>query len=277
MSIGIFDSGLGGLTVLKQITKILGEYQYVYLGDNARTPYGDRSAQKVYEFTKQGVDFLFKQGCVLVILACNTASAVALRRLQQEWLPHAYPDRRILGIIIPTVEAIVSLKTKRPKRIGVIGSRATILSNAYGKEIEKRNASLLPILFQKSCPLLVPFIEEGMQKSVPATMILKHYLRSLKQQQVTLLVLGCTHYPIMKKKIQAIMGRSVIVLDPGISIARSLKSYLARHAEIRERLTTHDLAATQIKFFTSDIAEKFQSTAARFWGKGVPIEKISLE
>ncbi|MBI4272985.1 glutamate racemase [Candidatus Uhrbacteria bacterium] len=276
MSIGIFDSGIGGLTVLKQITKTLPEYHYVYLGDNARAPYGDRSSEKVYECTKQGVEFLFTQDCALVILACNTASAVALRRLQQEWLPHAYPDRRILGIIIPTVETIVSLHTKRPKRIGVIGSRATILSNAYGKEIEKRAPALLSALFQKSCPLLVPFIEEGMQKSVPATMIAKHYLRPLKQKQVTLLVLGCTHYPLMKKKIQAIMGRNVIVIDPGIIVARSLKNYLERHERIRERLTMRDPSFTQIKFFTTDIAEKLQSTAARFWGKGVPIEKISL-
>ncbi len=276
MSIGIFDSGLGGLTVLKQIVKTLPEYQYVYLGDNARAPYGDRSSEKVYEFTKQGVEFLFKQGCALVILACNTASAIALRRLQQEWLQSAYPNRRILGIIVPTVESIMSMKTKRPKRIGVIGSRATILSNAYGKEIEKRDPSCVPILFQKSCPLLVPFIEEGMQKTVPAIMILKYYLRPLKQKQVTLLVLGCTHYPAMKKKIQAIMGRSVIIIDPGIIVARSLKNYLERHAEISERLTTHNPLFTQISFFTTDIAEKFQSTAARFWGKGIKTQKISL-
>lgn len=276
MSIGIFDSGLGGLTILKQIIKLLPQYHYQYLGDNARAPYGDRSSEKIYEFTKQGVEFLFKQGCALVILACNTASAVALRRLQQEWLTTNYPDRRILGIVIPTVEAVISLTTKRPKRVGVIGSRATIVSNVYGKEIEKRDATLLATLTQKSCPLLVPFIEEGMSKNIAATMILKQYLRPLKQKQVTLLVLGCTHYAIMKKKIQSIMGRSVIVLDPGSIVARSFQKYLERHPEIKTRLALPHAAETRIEFFTTDISEKFQSSAARFWGKGVPIKKISL-
>lgn len=279
MSIGIFDSGLGGLTVLKQIVKLLPQYDYVYFGDNAHAPYGDRSEERIYEFTKNGVDYLFRQGCVLVILACNTASAVALRRLQQEWLPTAYPDRRILGIILPVVETVVSMKVKRPKRIGVIGSRATIQSNAFGKEIAKRDPVLVPLLFQKSCPLLVPFIEEGMQKSIPAAMILKHYLRPLKQKQVSILVLGCTHYPMMKKKIQNVMGRSVAIVDPGVIVARSLKHYLERHSEITALLAVNPAAdeyTSKVRFFTTDIAEKIKSSVARFWGRRADVERISL-
>lgn len=280
MSIGIFDSGLGGLTVLKQIVKLLPQYEYVYFGDNAHAPYGDRSEERIYEFTKSGVNFLFQRGCVLVILACNTATAVALRRLQQEWLPTAYPDRRILGIVLPVVETVVAMKVKRQKRIGVIGSRATIQSNAFGKEIGKRDPALLPVLFQKSCPLLVPFIEEGMQKSIPAAMILKHYLRPLKQKQISILILGCTHYPMMKKKIQSVMGRSVAIIDPGIIVARSLKHYLGRHTEITARLAQHaqaDEYSASVQFFTTDIAEKIKSSVARFWGRRADVERVSIE
>ncbi|MBI2484330.1 glutamate racemase [Candidatus Uhrbacteria bacterium] len=279
MSVGIFDSGLGGLTVLKQIVKLLPQYAYVYFGDNAHAPYGDRSEDRIYEFTKSGVEFLFRQGCVLVILACNTATAVALRRLQQEWLPAAYPDRRILGIILPVVETVVTMKVKRPKRIGVIGSRATIQSNVYFKEIGKRDSSLLPALFQKSCPLLVPFIEEGMHKSIPAAMILKHYLRPLKQKQISVLILGCTHYPMMKKKIQSVIGKSVAVIDPGIIVARSLKQYLARHPEIDSRLERYQHAdeySANVSFFTTDIAEKIKASIARFWGRKTDVRRVSL-
>ncbi|MBI4250651.1 glutamate racemase [Candidatus Uhrbacteria bacterium] len=280
MSIGIFDSGLGGLTVLKQIVKLLPQYEYVYFGDNAHAPYGDRSEERIYEFTKNGVDFLFRQGCILVILACNTATAVALRRLQQEWLPTAYPDRRILGIVLPVVESVVTMKVKRPKRIGVIGSRATVQSNAYGKEIAKRDPALVQVLFQKSCPLLVPFIEEGMQKSIPATMILKHYLRPLKQKQISILILGCTHYPMMKKKIQSVMGRSIVIVDPAIIAARSLKLYFERHPEIVARLAQHsdaDEYTARVRFFTTDIAEKIKSSVARFWGRRADVQRIALE
>ncbi|MDO8571429.1 MAG: glutamate racemase, partial [bacterium] len=229
MKIGVFDSGFGGLTTLKQIVKALPQYDYIYLGDNARAPYGDRSERVITEFTRQGVEYLFKKDCALVILACNTASARALRHLQQEWLTQCYPDRRILGIVIPIAEEIALVKGVQ--KIGVIGTRATISSNVYAKELEKLGRKDL-IILQESCPLLVPLIEEGWEKTIPATMIVKTYLRPLKIKQIHTLVLGCTHYPIIIKKIQRIMGKNVRVLEPGSIVAKSLKDYLKRHPDI---------------------------------------------
>jgi len=272
MNIGIFDSGFGGLTVLKAITKLLGQYSYVYLGDNARSPYGDRSPERIYEFTRQGVEFLFKKDCKLVILACNTASAIALRKLQQEWLPKNYPDRRILGIIIPVVEALSSIKTKKPKYVGVIGTRATILSDAYKKEIEKRSEPLREFI-QQACPLLVPLIEEGWHKTPPAAMIIKKYIRPLKLKQVNVLILGCTHYPLIKEKIQNVIGKSVTLLDPGIIVARSLRSYFSRHLEIESTLTK----TSQLSFFTTDTSERVAVLASRFWGSHISFELAKVE
>ena len=272
MNIGIFDSGFGGLTILKAITKILPEYSYVYLGDNARSPYGDRSAERIYEFTRQGVEFLFKKDCALVILACNTASALALRKLQQEWLPKNYPDRRVLGIIIPVVEALAPIRTKKPKRVGVIGTRATILSGVYKKEIEKRGC-VLHELIQQPCPLLVPLIEEGWQETPPAAMIIRKYIRPLKLKQVNVLILGCTHYPLIKEKIQSVIGKNVRLLDPGIIVARSLKNYLYRHTEIESALTK----TTHLIFFTTDASERVAPLASRFWGSHISFELAKVE
>ncbi|MBI2644851.1 glutamate racemase [Candidatus Uhrbacteria bacterium] len=272
MNIGIFDSGFGGLTILKAISKLLPHYSYIYLGDNARSPYGDRSADRIYEFTRQGVEFLFKKDCKLVILACNTASALALRKLQQEWLIKNYPDRRILGIIIPVVEALAPIQTKKQKRVGVIGTRATILSNAYKKESEKRGGALHELI-QQACPLLVPLIEEGWHKTPPAAMIIKKYIRPLKLKQVNVLVLGCTHYPLIKEKIQSVIGKNVRLIDPGSVVAHSLKSYLSRHAEIESALTKN----SHLAFFTTDASERVASLASRFWGSHISFELAKVE
>jgi glutamate racemase len=272
MKIGIFDSGFGGIITLRDIVRFMPEYDYIYLGDNARAPYGDRSQDRIYEFTKQGVEFLFAQDCTLIILACNTASAQALRRLQREWLPSNYPDRRILGIIIPIVEAVAKADLHR-QSIGLIGTRATIQSKTYLKEIEK-HCDTLPPIQQQACPLLVPFIEEGWEHTAPATMVLKKYLSPLKQKKVSTLILGCTHYPAIIKKIKRIMGKNVSIIDPGPIVARSLKDYLGRHAEIESTLSR----TSTVRFYTTDVSDHIQSLAQKFLGDhNVTLEKVSLQ
>ncbi len=270
MHIGVFDSGVGGLSVLKQFKKILPEYDYVYLGDNARAPYGDRSPERIYEFTRQGVAWLFDQDCALVILACNSASAEALRRLQQEWLPTAYPDRRILGILIPAVESII--KNHSNKKIGVIGTRATIQSNAYVREFTKRT-SVPPSILQHACPLLVVLIEEGWQKTIPSKMIIKKYLAPFKQKKIQVLVLGCTHYSFIKDIVKRIMGKRVECVDPSVVGAQSLKAYLANHGEIESRLSKQKT----VRICSTDSSQRIKQLTATFWGAPVDVEKISLE
>ncbi|MEK7122381.1 MAG: glutamate racemase [Patescibacteria group bacterium] len=258
MTIGVFDSGFGGLTVLKKIRETLPDYDILYLGDNARAPYGDRSDEAIYEFTRQGVEFLFSRDCFLVILACTTASAIALRRLQQELLEAKYPDRRILGIIIPVVEKIVELE--RSGSIGVIGTRATVASNAYGKEIQKRFSIDIPLI-QQACPLLVPLIEEGWQNTTPARMILRTYLREFKKKRVSYLILGCTHYPLIKKSIQQMMGPRTRVLEPGGIVAKSLQTYLTRHVEIDTTLSK----GGALTCLTTDSVERIKPYIERLW------------
>ncbi len=274
MNIGVFDSGLGGLSILSHITAAMPQYNYVYLGDNARAPYGDRSENLIYEFTIQGVEFLFKQDCQIVILACNSASAFALRKIQQEWLPLHYPNRRVLGIIIPVVEYTSHLfeTSKKPIRLGLIGTRATVQSSVYEKEFTKRSTTPIPLLSQ-SCPLLVPLIEEGWIKETSFKMILKKYLRTLKQKQVNVLILGCTHYPLIKNMIAQIMGKRVRLIDPGPVVAHSLKNYLSRHHEHESLLLKNKL----IYFYTTDTSDRTPSQALTFWGKPISIKKITLE
>lgn len=270
MNIGVFDSGVGGISVLKQLKKSVAQYDYLYLGDNGRAPYGDRSPERIYEFTKQGVEWLFTKDCALVILACNSASAEALRRLQQEWLPAAYPDRRILGILIPAVESII--KKHANKKIGIIGTRATIQSQAYIREFAKRT-SLTPSLHQQACPLLVPLIEEGWQKTVPAKMILKKYLAPFKQKQVQILVLGCTHYSFIKEMIKKIMGKNVQCIDPSIAVAASLKTYLEKHPECEKKLSKEKT----VRIYSTDSSQRIKNLTDTFWGEPIDVEKVSIE
>ena len=235
MKIGVFDSGVGGLTILRSFVESLPQYDYIYLGDVARAPYGNRSPEAVFQFTLQAVEYLFKNDCALVILACNTASALALRRLQQEWLPKNYPDRRILGVVIPIVEAVIK-KDTRLTSIGLIATRATIESSVYKTELDKRSAEKINLLSQP-CPLLVPMIEEGWHETIPAKMILKKYLLPLKTKKIKTLILGCTHYPLLMKDVRQIMGKSVTVINSGPIVAKSLIDYLSRHTEIDNRLS----------------------------------------
>jgi len=268
MKIGIFDSGLGGLIILKEIIQKLPQYDYIYLGDSARVPYGNRSQETIYEFTKQAVDFLFKKDCQLIIIACNTASSEALRKLQQEWLPKNYPDRRVLGVIRPVVEKAAELEKGK---IGVIGTKGTVNSQAYIKEIEKLNPNLEVI--QQATPLLVPLVEEGMQKSDITKKVLRKYLRPLKLAKIDNLILGCTHYPILFKQIRSIMGRQTTVLNSGEIEANSLADYLKRHPEIETTLDKN----SEYKFYVTDISEHYQKLGEDWFGQGIKFEKINLE
>jgi len=303
--IGIFDSGLGGLIILKEIIKKLPQYDYIYLGDNARTPYGNRSQDVIYKFTKQAVDFLFQQDCELIIIACNTASAKALRQIQQEWLPQHYTDRRVLGVIRPVVEKAVEVAKKK---IGVIGTKATVNSQAYIREIEKLNPQLE--IVQQACPLLVPLVEEGWEKRPETKKILRYYLRALKLVKIDTLILGCTHYPILFKEIRGMMGRKIKVLHSGQIVVDSLVDYLQRHPEIESKLdknssvmispsinsgqalkftvsavepnhdtegvTLRQAQGDNLKFFVTDLAEHYQELGEKWFGQGIRFEKIEL-
>jgi len=259
--IGVFDSGFGGLTVLKEFLRILPEYNYIYFGDNARAPYGNKSDEVIYNYTKQAVDFLFKQGCELIIVACHTASAKALRRIQQEYLPEKYSDKRVLGVVVPIVEQAVGLS--RHNKLGVIGTTATINSGVYKKELEKLRNDLN--IFQQACPLLVPLIEEGYMEKPEAKMILKKYLRPLKEKQIDTLILGCTHYPLMIKDISRLLGKNVEVINPAVIAAEKLADYLKRHQEIKKKLEKNN----KLVFYTTDDVKKFKELGRKFLGREI--------
>ena len=272
MRIGIFDSGYGGLTILEQIRKQLPEYDYLYLGDNARAPYGTHSFEVIHEYTWQAVEYLFGADCSLVILACNTASAKALRTIQQQDLPQWLQlsncklsncsIRNVLGVIRPTAE-VVALRT-RNGHIGVLGTPGTVQSGSYAIELQKQRADLL--VAQQACPMWVPLIENGEHLQTGADYFVEKYLRLLFQRdpQIDTLVLGCTHYPLLMPKIQAILpaivAHEVEVVAQGEIVARSLKDYLRRHT---------DLAATLSKgatctYLTTEQADKFSESASLF-------------
>ncbi len=261
--IGVFDSGFGGLTILRAFIDELPEHDFIYLGDNARTPYGNKSQSVIYEYTRQAVDFLFRRGSSLIILACNTASAKALRKIQQEWLPRHYPDRRVLGVVIPLAE--VAVETSRYGRIGVIGTRATIESKVYDQELLKLEKNLK--IYGRSCPLLVPLVEENWVGKTETNMILKKYLRPLKSKHIDTLILGCTHYPFLKKDIKRIMGKNCHVLDAPGAVADKLVDYLQRHPEIEKTL----LKNRQKAFYTTDDAERFRDFGEKFLGRSISL------
>jgi glutamate racemase len=266
--IGVFDSGVGGLTVLKSLLHHSPEYDYLYLGDNARAPYGNKSRDEVYAYTIQAVDFLFKKGCRLVIVACNTASALALRRLQQKWLPTAYPDRRVLGVVRPMAEAMAKLKLDR---IGVIGTAATVKSGIYRLELKEKNPQIK--IISKSAPLLVPLIESGWQKEEETLKILKKYLAPFKKGKIKALVLGCTHYPFIKKEICQEMGKGCKVYDSGEVVAKSLENYLKRHPELGIKASK----SPTVEFFTTGDIDKFKVLGEEFLGvKMAKVNKIEF-
>ena len=272
MRIGIFDSGYGGLTILEQIRKQLPEYDYLYLGDNARAPYGTHSFEVIHEYTWQAVEYLFGADCSLVILACNTASAKALRTIQQQDLPQWLQlsncklsncsIRNVLGVIRPTAE-VVALRT-RNGHIGVLGTPGTVQSGSYAIELQKQRADLL--VAQQACPMWVPLIENGEHLQTGADYFVEKYLRLLflLDPQIDTLVLGCTHYPLLMPKIQAILpaivAHEVEVVAQGEIVARSLKDYLRRHTDIAATLSQ----GATCTYLTTEQADKFSESASLF-------------
>lgn len=265
--IGVFDSGLGGLTVFKRLLQELPDYNYIYLGDNARLPYGEKSPETIYRYAREAMDFLFAQGCNLIIIACNTASAQALHRLQQEYLPAHYPERRILGVVRPLAEFVS--RDRKIKAVGVIGTKATIRSGAYAAEIHKLSPRLR--IEQQSAPLLVPLIEEGWAKKPETKMILKKYLRPLKNKQIDALILGCTHYPFLYGAIKKFMGRRISVPDPGQIIARSLAAYLSRHNELGLQPNSKPTR----EYHTTDDPKLFIGLGEKFLGQKMPAVRLA--
>ncbi|PIQ78568.1 glutamate racemase [Candidatus Peregrinibacteria bacterium CG11_big_fil_rev_8_21_14_0_20_46_8] len=260
--IGIFDSGFGGLTVAQEIIGRLPEYDYLYVGDNARAPYGGRSKEVITQFSEEAVQYLWSRGARLIIFACFTASAQALRELQQR-----HTDKKILGVVRPIVEEAVRAGT----RIGVVGTRATIASHAFRDEIHKLapNAEVI----EKATPLLVPFIEEGWHTKPEARMILKKYLTPLKSHNIDTLIHGCTHYPFMHKDFERIMGKNVNVLRTGKIVAESLADYLQRHPEIETQLSKKSAR----EFCTTDCTERFELFAQQNLTLKIgTVEKIAL-
>jgi len=267
--IGLFDSGLGGLTVWREVNRVLPRHDLYYLGDTARTPYGNRPPETVYQFTKEAVDFLFKQGCELIILACNTASAEALRKLQQEYLPRHYPERRILGVIRPLAEEAAMI-TKN-NRVGVIGTRGTINSGVYDQELKAQKPSIE--VFSQAAPLLVPLIEEGWHRQSAMIKVLRSYLKPLKQARIDTLILGCTHYPWLAAEIESIVGKKVTVLSGGKIVAAKLLDYLNRHPELDQRLTKNGRRVV----VTTDRPNQFMNLAKRYLGQLPAVEQVTLD
>jgi len=266
MDIGVFDSGLGGLLVTQSLIQRLPDYSYVYLGDTARVPYGNRSQETIYQFTVQAVDYLFRSGCALVILACNTASAEALRRIQREYLPKYYPDRRVLGVLIPAAEE--AIQVTKNNQIGVLGTVSTVASGAFVREIKKLNPDAE--VYQQAAPLLVPLLEnQGMKWINP---IIDEYLASLLAQNIDTLILGCTHYPLVKTVFRGKVGPAIRVICQDEIIPVKLGKYLTRHPETEQRLAR----TSQRRFFVTDITSTSNSLANQLFGQQTALKKIEL-
>jgi glutamate racemase len=268
--IGVFDSGYGGLTILKDIAEQLPQYDYIYLGDNARTPYGTRSFDTVYQYTLECVNWFFRQGCSLVVLACNTASAKALRSIQQNDLERMAPGKRVLGVIRPTTE-IIGTYTKTG-RVGILATNGTVQSGSYPIEIAKFFPQVQ--VHQQACPMWVPLVENNEYSTPGADYFVKKSIDNLLQQapDIDTILLGCTHYPLLLPKIQQYLPPGIQLVTQGTIVADSLKNYLQRHPEIDEQCSK----TGKMAFFTTDSAENFDSAAAIFFGKPVKSQHVAL-
>lgn len=270
MKIGVFDSGFGGLTILEKIRRRLPQYDYIFLGDNARTPYGTRSFETVYAYTLQCVEKLFALDCQMVILACNTASAKALRSIQQNDLPRLAPERRVLGVIRPTVEAVGQMTQSRV--VGLVATEGTVRSNSYPLEIAKLFPDITVV--SEACPMWVPLIENGEHVGDGADFFVRKYIGELfaKDARIDTLILGCTHYPLMLDKIVRYAPQGVRIVTQGDIVAESLADYLHRHPEQTEKCSQ----GGTVRYLTTESAEKFQTSAAVFLKESVAAEKIEL-
>lgn len=268
--IGIFDSGYGGLTVMKEIVKKLPDYDFLYLGDNGRTPYGTRSFETIYEYTLECVKYLFERGCHLVILACNTASAKALRTIQQKDLPEIDPERRVLGVIRPTAEIIGH--RSRSGHVGVLGTAGTVNSESYLMEIKKQFPELN--VYQEACPMWVPLVENGEYDSDGADYFVKQHIDRIldRSVEIDMLLLACTHYPLLIEKIRKLTPEHVTILSQGEIVAESLADYLKRHPEMDEKCSK----GGSWKFFTTDDPGQFDDRAKEFFGQEVSSKYVQV-
>ena len=269
--IGVFDSGYGGLTILSAIRKLLPEYDYVYLGDNARSPYGTRSFDVINDFTLQAVRYLFSEGCPLVILACNTASAKALREIQQKYLPTSEdPSRRVLGVIRPTAEVVGTVT--ETKHIGIMATPGTISAQSYEVELAK----LFPdvSVHGQACPMWVPLVEYGESNGEGVDFFVQKYLNELLEQdkQIDSIVLACTHYPLLRPKIEQYLPEGITLLSQGELVATSLKDYLHRHPEMNDRLTQ----GSSIRYLTTECPDKFGDLASIFVDEEVNATRVKI-
>lgn len=269
--IGVFDSGYGGLTVLKEIVNKLPEYDYIYLGDNARAPYGNRSFETVYHYTLECVKWFFQQGSKLVILACNTASAKALRTIQQNDLPLIAPDNRVLGVIRPTAEIIGSFS--ETKQVGVLATNGTVVSESYPMEIAKFFPDIT--VHQEACPMWVPLAENNEYDNAGADYFIKKNIHNIfeKGENIDVILLGCTHYPLLKDKIVEYLPVGVKLLSQGEIVANSLADYLIRHPEIESQCSKN----RKREFFTTDSSVDFDNHAIAFFGTEIQSKHIDLE
>ncbi len=268
--IGVFDSGYGGLTVLKEIVKKMPGYDYIYLGDNARAPYGTRSFESVYEYTLECVKQLFDMNCELVILACNTASAKALKTIQQKDLPGISSTKRVLGVIRPTTEIVGQYS--KTGHVGVLGTNGTITSNSYPIEIARFYPEL--IVYQEACPMWVPLIENNEIETEGADYFIKKHLNQLltRDSKIDTIILGCTHYPLLIEKIKKHLPAAITLLSQGEIIADSLMDYLNRHSALEAECSK----GGTIQFFTTDSPGNFDKAASLFFGKEVKSEHLAM-
>jgi len=268
--IGIFDSGYGGLTIMREIVQKLPAYDYIYLGDNARSPYGNRSFDTVYHYTLECVQWFFKQGCPLVVLACNTASAKALRTIQQNDLEKMAPDKRVLGVIRPTTEVIGNYTESR--HIGILGTTGTVQSGSYEIEIHKFYPDI--IVHQEACPMWVPLIENNEHHSKGADYFVKKHLEGLVERapEIDTILLACTHYPLMIDKIREYAPIGTTIISQGEIVANSLADYLRRHPEMEERISK----GSSKHFFTTDSTDDFDNKASFFFGEEVNSKHLEL-
>ncbi|MCB1839785.1 MAG: glutamate racemase [Rhodospirillales bacterium] len=264
MKLGVFDSGLGGLLIAKSIRARLPDMDMLYYGDTLHLPYGNRSGEAIYEYSRRAMEFLFEQDCRLVITACNTVSASALRRLQQEYLPSSpWPERRILGVVVPTLEEALE---KGCKKIGLLGTHYTVTSNVYKHELQKLDPGIE--IAQNAAPLLVPMIEnDGIQWIDP---VLRHYLKPLLDAKSECLILGCTHYSLLKSQITAIAGQKMLLISQDEIIPAKLSDYLNRHSEIANDIKR----GGQTRFLVSDLTDNYLASAKNLYGNEIKIEKI---
>lgn len=271
--IGVFDSGYGGLTVLKEFMNDLPQYDFIYLGDNARTPYGTRSFDVIYEYTLEAVKTLFDYGCHLVILACNTASAKALRNIQQLDLPRIAPNKRVLGVIRPSIETVSEMT--RNGHVGVVATSGTVVSDSYPIELQKWSNGKVKQTTQEACPMWVPIVENNVINTAGADYFIQSNLQSLfsKDPEIDSLILGCTHYPLLIDSIRKFMPKEgVNIIEQGKIVSDKLKDYLHRHPEIDAVCSKN----SERHFYTTEEAHFFESRARHFLGYEIGAKKIEL-